>query len=253
MKEKRIIAIGDSFLYLDSHPEETGYRLSRGLPTRLGYHLPGYSIVNLGIKDATTSTWLEASLEKGDAYLILLGGNDWEAPLPIGSKQDYLSRAQGTILGNLGYLIGRIKALSPKSLIFLCNPLERGDYVSINDPSEFSKGSYEPRNGRTMSDIANAIFFEARESGVININTHDKAGFTCLNAVKFKRCYLHGKLVDLPYPNYRQGLYDPEASVYPYPKEAAYMTYDGLHPSDLGAEKLAELIAEEMKPYLKKD
>ena len=196
---------------------------------------------------------MDAPLEKGDAYLVMLGSADWMTPLPIGTERDYLFHTKGTILGNLGILIARIKEISPNATIFLCNPVERGDYVSINDPFIFAKGSYEPKNGRTMNDIANAIFSSAREENVININTHDKAGFTCFNAVKFKRCYLHGKLVDLPYPNYRQGLYDPEAGVYPYPKEAANMTFDGLHPSDLGAEKLSEIIFEGMRNYLKQD
>lgn len=253
MKEKRIIAIGDSFFYLDSHLDETGYRLSRGVLSRLEERMPGYKITNLGINGATTETWLDAPLEKGDAYLILLGTNDWNSSIEIGTKRDYLFRMKGTILGNLGCLVGRIKALSPNPLIFLCNPVERGDFVHINEPFNYSTGSYEKKYGRTMNDIANAIFSEAREAGVININTHDKAGFTCLNAVKFKRCYLHGKIVDLPYPNYRQGLYDPEGGVYPYPKEAINMTYDGLHPSDLGAEKLAEIIFEDMRNYLKKN
>ncbi len=253
MKEKQIIAIGDSFFYLDSHLQETGYRLTRGILTLLGDRLPGYKITNLGISGATTETWLEAPIEKGGIYLILLGTNDWsdEKALPIGTRENYLKREQGTILGNLGCIIARIKKLSPKALIFLCNPLERGDCVNINDPENYGKGSYEPRNGRTLNDIANAIFLYAREQGVVNINTHDKAGFTCMNAVKFKRCYLHGKLVDLPYPNYRQGIYDPEAGVYPYPKEAIGMTYDGLHPSDLGAEKIVEIIFDGMRDYLK--
>ncbi len=253
MSEKRIIAIGDSFFYLCSHLDETGYRVCKGVLPRLEEKLPGYKITNLGINGACTETWLNAPIEKGDAYLIMLGTNDWwnRLALPIGTKEDYLSRAQGTILGNLGYLVSRIKALDSNSPIFICNPVERGDFVYINDPYNYATGSYAPKNGRTLKEIADAIFNEAREPGVININTHDKAGFTCLNAVKFKRCYLHGKVVDLPYPAYKQGLYDPEAGIYPYPKEAISMTVDGLHPSDEGAEKLAEAMFEGMKAYLK--
>lgn len=253
MKERRIVAIGDSFFYLSAHLDETAYRLTRGVLTRLEGKLRNWKILNLGINGASTETWLNAPLEKGDAYLIMLGTNDWWSgqALPIGTKRDYLFRIKGTILGNLGFLVARIKSLSPNPLIFLCNPVERGDFVCINDPYNYARGSYEMKNGRTLNGIANAIFFDAREDGVININTHDKADFTCLNAVKFKRCYLHGKVVNLPYPDYKQGLYDPDAGIYPYPKEAIAMTYDGLHPSDEGAERLAEIIFEGMRDCLK--
>lgn len=253
MKERRIIAIGDSFFYLNAHLDETGYRVNKGVLSRLESKFPGYKIINLGINGASTTAWLDAPIEKGDAYLIMLGTNDWwnDDALPIGTKRDYLFRTKGTILGNLGCIVARIKALSPNPLIFLCNPVERGDFVYINDPFNYARGSYEPKNGRTLNEIANAIFADAREAGVVNINTHDVAGFTCLNAVKFKRCYLHGKVVDLPYPTYKQGLYDPEAGIYPYPKEAISMTFDGLHPSDEGAEKLAQVMFEGMRGYLK--
>jgi lysophospholipase L1-like esterase len=255
MKEKRIVAIGDSFFYLSSHLDETGYRLSKGLLSYLEDKLPGYKIINTGINGACTDTWLTAPIEKSDIYLIMLGTNDWWncLALPIGTERDYLFRLKGTILGNLGCLVARIKALTPNPTIFLANPIERGDFVYINDPYNYAKGSYEPKNGRTLKQIADAIFTKCREAGVININTHDKSGISCFNAVKFKRCFLHGKVVDLPYPNYIQGLYDPEAGVYPYPREAEDMTFDGLHPSDKGAEKIAEVLAEAMKEVLKID
>ena len=251
MKEKRLIAIGDSFFYLSDHVEEGAFRFSEGVLKRLGRLLEGYRVVNLGINGATTETWLTAPIEKGDAYLIFLGTNDWwSTSLPIGSQRDYLSRTEGTILGNLGKIVGRIKSLSPGAMIFLCNPVERGDFVCVDDPFNFAKGSYESKNGRTLAEIANAIASSCREENLFTINTHDKSGFSCFNAVKFKRCFQGGKLVDLPYPNYIRGIYDPEEGIYPYPKEAIDMTYDGLHPSDLGAEKLAETMYEGMKYIL---
>ena len=38
--------------------------------------------------------------------------------------------------------------------------------------------------------------------------------------------------------------FSPEVDPYPYPPEAAWMTYDGLHPTDKGCEILANLFAE---------
>lgn len=247
MKTKRIVAIGDSFFYINDHLEETGFRLSKGILDRLKSKLSFPSeIINLGQNGWKTSDWVNVTspFPNGDIYLIMLGTNDWwfsSAPL-LGSERDYLFRSQGTILGNLGIIIDRIKAVSRDAVIFVCSPVERSDFVYINDYYNNAKGSYEPHNGLSLSEIANAIN-RIKERNVCAINTHDKSGITCYNAVKFKRCLIEGQSVDLPYPNYTNHPYDPTDGVYPYPIEAIGTTYDGLHPSDEGADAIANVIA----------
>ena len=44
--------------------------------------------------------------------------------------------------------------------------------------------------------------------------------------------------------------YDPVQDPYPYPLEAVWLTYDGLHPSDEGCEILADILADAIKKAL---
>lgn len=245
MREKTIVAIGDSFTYLCNHLDETGFRLRKGFLERLKDALPFPArVINLGINGATTESFLQASFPVADFYLILLGTNDWTQGVPLGSDRDYLFRIQGTIMGNLGVIVSHIKSTSPSAKIFLCNPVERSDFACVSDPYNYAQGSYAPIQGVMLEKIADTIFSKAKENSVINVDTHGKSGFTCYNAVKFRRCVIDGNTVDLPYPNYTQADYDPECGIYPYPPEAMDMTYDGLHPSDKGSEALANPISE---------
>ena len=58
---------------------------------------------------------------------------------------------------------------------------------------------------------------------------------------------ISGRVEDLPYPDYIGVPFSPKDDPYPYPPEAARMTYDGLHPTDEGCEILAELFAEQIR------
>ncbi len=247
MKTEKIIAIGDSFFYLNDHLEETGFRCSKGILSRVLERLAFQAeIVNLGQNGWKTSDWAMHvdDILIGDIYIIMLGTNDWWCKIPLGIRNDYLSRTKGTILGNLGFIVGHIKGIAPQAKIFLCNPTERTDFVYVNDMMNFAMGSYKPHNGVTIQEVANAICSLAKEEGVINVNTHDESGINCYNAVKFKRCVIGEETVNLPYPDYIFVPFDPMKGAYPYPLEAIGTTYDGLHPSDEGAASIAKVIAD---------
>lgn len=247
MGAKKLVAIGDSFFYINDHREETGFRLSKGILSRVKDKLYfKVELINVGQNGWKTSDWV-ANMDNvpvGDIYLIMLGTNDWWSGLPMGGREDFLAKTIGTILGDLGFIIAKIKEIAPQAQIYLCNPVERSDFVYIHDYKNNAKGSYEPHCGQALEQIANAIFTYARAEGVVNINTHDKSGITCFNAVKFKRCCSGTSAIDLPYPNYTNSLFDPDNDAYPYPLEAIGTTYDGLHPSDEGSEAIARVIAD---------
>ena len=154
MRKKTIVAIGDSFTYLCNHLDETGFRLREGYLRRVKRGLPfPCRIINLGINGGTTKDFLNATIPVGDYYLILLGTNDWTQGVPLGSHRDYLFRIRGTILGNLGVLVSHIKSVSPTGKILLCNPVERSDFTSLNDPYNYAKGSYDPINGVKLETV----------------------------------------------------------------------------------------------------
>ncbi len=247
MQTKKIVAIGDSFFYLNEHLDETGFRLTKGTLSRVMEKLSFKAdLINIGQNGWRTIDWAERgeAYPYGDHYIVMLGTNDWGRATPLGTQRDYLFRTKGTILGSLGIIVERIKKVAPESKIFICNPVERTDCVNIADYYNNFKGSYEPYSGQTIEQIANAIYNFAREEGVISVNTHDKSGITCHNAVKFKRCFTGNGTIDLPYPNYTTMPFDPACGIYPYPLEAIGTTYDGIHPSDKGSESIARVIAD---------
>lgn len=106
-------AIGDSFTYLNDHLDETGNIVTRGYLSRALDKLPPLCLRNLGINGSTTRDWLTAPLAPADVYTILLGTNDWHQGIPLGDRAAFRDGAPGTILGNLGNLLGRLRALSP--------------------------------------------------------------------------------------------------------------------------------------------
>ena len=240
-------AIGDSFTYLNDHLDETGYRLHKGYITRtvekLTPLLGEISVINHGINGAITQDFLNMRFEPADFYTILLGTNDWfRAIYPAGSQSDFDQERQGTIVGNLATIIRHIREVSPCP-IFVLNPVERSEFIYILDHGHVDHGSYEAAGGQELKDVARAIYTCVHGDKVYPVDLHGLSGFTPENAVHFQRKRVGGKETDLPYPRYLNVPYDPGKDDYPYPEEAANMTYDGLHPSDKGSDILAGILA----------
>ena len=62
----------------------------------------------------------------------------------------------------------------------------------------------------------------------------------------FKKIKVDGEYRNIEYPEYVQYDFDPIEDEYPYPSAAGWMTYDGLHPSDEGNERIASILAEQI-------
>lgn len=243
-------AIGDSFTYLNDHLNETGYRVKKGYITRVCEKISGLTVKNMGINGATTEDWLKEEIPKADFYTILLGTNDWHQHIPVGRAEDFKHAAKGTILGNLGDLVKRIREIASDAPVIIMNPVERGDFVCIDDPTNNACGSYTLDGGQILGVIADRIFADCRGAKIYPVDLHKRCGFLPENVVHFKRVKKDGKYQDLPYPDYVDVPYDPLKDEYPYPLEAVYMTYDGLHPSDEGSEVIAGILAETINEVL---
>ena len=242
-------AIGDSFTYLDSHLEQTGYRLHKGYLTRTLELLPaGVQLLNLGINGSATMDWLTEEIPPADFYTILLGTNDWfSRHTPPGTESDYKNGVSGTILGNLKQLIESVRKAAPVAPVFVMNPVERGEFVCLSDYENHAHGSDKPENGVWLKDVAELIFTHVRGRNIYPIDLHTRSGFTPENAIRFKRIMKNGAAQDLTYEEYRNlPEFNPATDIYPYPEEAIRMTYDGLHPSDEGAEIIAKILSEEI-------
>ena len=243
-------ALGDSFTYLNDHQDETGFRVKKGYMTRVCERFENLRVRNMGINGSCTGDWIDVPLPEADIYTVLLGTNDWHQGIPLGNGECFDEKREGTILGNLGILLSHIRNTSPRAAVLVMNPVERGDFVYILDPTNHAHGSYAPDGGQMLSDIARGICTVCAERGIPMLDLHSRSGFAPETAVKFKRVHTEEGSRDLPYPDYVGLPVDYERDEYPYPPEAANLTYDGLHPTDEGNEVIAALLAEEMKSLL---
>lgn len=252
----RWCAIGDSFTYLNDHPDETNHYVTKGYLSRtldsLRAHGLDAELINIGINGSTTRDWLTAPLVPADFYTILLGTNDWHSGIPLGTEEDFSAARPGTILGNLSHLIGRIRALSPEAKLLVMNPIERTDFVYLFDPFNNAPGSYAPEHGQKLSDVAEAIYVTCARHKIPALDLHKLCGVTPENAVHFKRVRTPEGIRDLPWPEYVGLPFDPVSDPYPYPPEAHFLTYDGLHPTDNGNEILAALLSGAMRFELRR-
>ena len=246
----RWCAIGDSFTYLNDHLDETGHRVTRGYLDRIHDQLSGLVLRNIGINGSTFRDWIDQEIPEADLYTVLLGTNDWHQGYPLGTEASFRGRQAGTILGHLGILLDHIRAANPKAMILAGNPVERADFVYLFDPENNAPGSYAPEHGQRLSDVASAILACCALEGVPTVNCHDLSGFTQDRLIRFKRVTRENGTEDLPYPDYIGIPFTPGRDVYPYPPEAAALTYDGLHPTDEGCQILADLFAAEIRKLI---
>jgi lysophospholipase L1-like esterase len=255
--EIKWVAIGDSITYLNDHPDETGYRVKKGYMTRVADALTGVTYVNKGYNGWTTGGIADRidglGLEKADVYSVFLGTNDWWQGRSVGTMGDYENNTgSGTVYGAFRIIIDKLKELNANAPILLITPLQRGDFVYINDFRNNAHGSYRERKGQQLSDVARAIQHIARKEKLELIDLYHKSGIRQKNIVRFK--WLKdpdtGRYKAYRYPGYKDIPFDPANAEYPYPPEAAGMTYDGLHPSDKGNEIIARMIARTMKSLL---
>ena len=243
-------AIGDSFTYLNDHLDETDFRVSEGYLSRVLRRLPDLALINAGVNGSTTKDWLTIPVPFADIYSILLGTNDWHQQIPLGSKENFIKEESGTILGNLGVLIKRIRMVNEAAKILVMNPVERADFICVLDTLNQAQGSYAPEAGVMLSKVAEAIVSCAEEMELCVLDLYKTCGFTQENVIHFKRLKKDGIYQDLPYPDYIGVPYHAETDEYPYPLEAVALTYDGLHPSDRGNEIIAELVAGKLSQFL---
>ena len=246
----RWCAIGDSFTYLNDHPEETGYRVTEGYISRTRRKTGAFSVINLGKNGSATPDWLEEKFPEAELYTVLLGTNDWHRGVPLGTQEDFEAKKEGSILGNLSVILEHIRQAGPEGKIIVMNPVERGDFVYILDPLNHAHGSYAPDQGQMLCDIAEGIRNACESAGIPFLDLHGLSGFAPETAVRFKRVKTAEGYRELPWPAYIDVPVDYENDDYPYPPEAADYTYDGLHPSDKGNEAIACLLAEKIREVL---
>jgi hypothetical protein len=83
------------------------------------------------------------------------------------------------------------------------------------------------------------------------VDLYHKKGMAVKNLVKFKRLKdpQTGAYKNYSYPDYVDIPFNPDTDEYPYPADAADVTYDGLHPSDKGDEMISKTLVKIMKKF----
>ena len=248
------VAIGDSITYLNDHQDETGNRLTKGYMTLITEKYPRVQYINQGHNGWTSINIADhidsLGLVKADVYTVFLGTNDWWQGKPVGMISDYeQNTGTGTVYGAFRIITDKLKLLNKKAQIVLMTPLQRGDFVYINNIKNNAYGSYRKKNKQDLEEFANAIVAIGKLEKFPVADLYHDSGITQENMVNFKRLKdpQTGKYENYTYPGYTAVPFDPEKDEYPYPAEAVNMTYDGLHPSDKGNVVVAEMLAEKWK------
>ncbi|WP_432713416.1 SGNH/GDSL hydrolase family protein [Pedobacter sp.] len=253
-KEVTWVAIGDSITYLNDHTNETGNRVTKGYLTRVSEKLPNVRYINQGHNGWKSKDIAEQidklGLVKADVYSVFLGTNDWWAGRPVGTINDYKNATGNTTLfGSFSIIIAKIRQLNPLAKIVLITPMQRNDFVYINNANNNAHGSYKKKDGQSLDDFANAILAIGRQENIPVIDLYHNPKLKMANMVKFK--YLKdpetGKYVKYTYPLSAEIPFNADTDDYPYPPAAINLTYDGLHPSDEGNKIIAKSIVKVFK------
>lgn len=250
------VAIGDSITYLNEHTDETGHRITKGYMTRVVEKLPDVHYINQG-HNGWTSGGIADSIEnlglvKADVYSVFLGTNDWWAGRPIGKFADYQNNTgNNTLYGSYRIIINKLRSLNKDAKVILITPMQRADFVYINDMKNNAYGSYKEKNGQSLAQFAKAIDSIGKYEHFEVVDLYNKSGMTLNNLVKYKRLKdpHTGACKNYKYPAFIDVPFNPETDEYPYPPAAIDMTYDGLHPSDKGFDVIARMLIKIMKKY----
>ena len=255
-RELTWVAVGDSITYLNDHPDETGNRITKGYLTRVTEALPYIHFINQG-HNGWTSGGIAAQVEKlglvkADIYSVFLGTNDWWQGRPIGSLADYLNNTgNNTVYGSFRIIINKLRSLNTDAKIVLITPMQRTDFVYINDPKNNAWGSYKEKNGQQLEQFAMAIDSIGQQEGFAVLDLYHKKGMDLKHLVKFKwlKDAQTGAYKRYKYPDYTTVSFQPGVDEYPYPPDAIDVTYDGLHPSDKGYKMISKELVNIMKKF----
>ena len=255
-KEISWVALGDSITYLNDHQNETGNRITTGYMTRVKEKLPDIHYTNQGHNGWTSGRIADSieklGLEKADVYSVFLGTNDWWQGRPLGTFSHYENNTgNSTVYGSFRIIINKIRSLNKEAKIILITPMQRVDFVYINDMKNNAFGSYKEKNGQSLEQFANAIDSIGRYEHFSVVDLYHNKDMSLKKLVKYKRLKdpHTGNYKNYPYPDFIGIPFDPGTDEYPYPADAIDITYDGLHPSDKGYDIIARMLIKIMKKF----
>ena len=246
-RQKVWVAIGDSITYLNEHVNETGNHVTKGYMTCVTEKLPGIKYINQG-HNGWTACGIAKEIEnlgltEADIYSVFLGTNDWWSGRPVGTIDDYMNNTgNNTFYGSYRLIINKLRILNKNARIILFTPMQRVNFVYMNDKKNNAWGSYQEKNGQSLEQFANTVISIAQFEKLEVIDLYHNKQLKIKDLVHFERLKdpETGKYKDYKYPEFENIPFNPETDEYPYPAGAINLTYDGLHPSDKGNEIIAK-------------
>ena len=180
----------------------------------------------------------------GDIYTVFLGTNDWWHGVPIGTWDDYRNgTGDSTIYGSFRILIDKLRSLNPAAPIVLVTPMQRADFVYINNYKNNAWGSYKEKEGQTLEQVAAAVIDIARQENLRCVDLYHDRRLAVRRLIHYKRLKdpQTGAYHDYPYPAYTASRSIPQRMNILIRRQRSEMTFDGLHPSDRGNIEIAIL------------
>lgn len=256
-KELSWVAIGDSITYLNEHPDETGNRITKGYMTRVVEKLKHIHYTNQGHNGWTSGGIAKEienlGLEKADIYSLFLGTNDWWQGRSLGMFSDYQSNTGNTtVYGSFRIIIDKLRKLNPDAKIILITPMQRTDFVYLNDMKNAAYGCYKKKNDQSLEQFADIITAISKHEKFSLVDLYHKRAMRLEKLVKYKRLkdpQAKDVYKNYPFPQYIDIPFNAATDEYPYPVDAIDMTYDGLHPSDKGYDVIADLLVKIIKRF----
>lgn len=255
-KEMLWVAIGDSITYLNEHQNETGNRITKGYMTRVVEKLPNIHYINQGHNGWTSGRIADSiqklNLQTADVYSVFLGTNDWWQGRPLGKLTDYQTNAGNkTVYGSFRIITDKLRSLNKNAKIIMITPMQRADFVYINNAKNNAYGSYKEKNGQSLEQFARAIDSIGQYEHFVVVDLYHASKLKLNKLVKYKHLKdpKTGAYKNYSYPDFIDIPFNPETDEYPYPVDAINMTYDGLHPSDKGFAIIANFLLKILKKY----
>jgi len=148
-------------------------------------------------------------------------------------------------------IFNKLRSLNKHASILLITPMQRVDFVYINDMKNNAWGSYKDKNGQSLEAFAVAIKAIAKYEHFDCIDLYHKKGMALKNLVNYKRLKdpVTGQYKNYRYPEFIGIPFNPATDEYPYPVGARNVTFDGLHPSDKGFAMIADKLVPLLKRY----
>ena len=257
-KKIKWVAIGDSITYLNDHPDETGNRSGEGYLTKVCNDLKFVEYINQGHngwKATDIAKQIETlNLVEADVYTVFLGTNDWWHGIPVGTLDDYTNdKGIGTSSGAFRKIINKIRSLNKNAKIILITPMQRSDFVYINNSKNNAFGSYQKKNNQSLEEFAKAVVAIGTYEKFPVVDLYNEKKLDIVHLVKFKRLKdpKTGEYRNFKYPEFTKIPFNPDTDEYPYPATATGMTYDGLHPSGEGNAVIAGLVEKKFQELFK--